>query len=149
MTIGTRVDSNLGVVTTKDTQGFSVEKDTKNRGFSPYRVDSITAITASSTLLFGHAGLCTISGAGVLTTVLPLASNSPGVEFFFRSLSANSHIVTASAETAGTRPILSQLSSSSGTKITFGATVGTSVLLKSDGLNWHVLSFSGSIPITV
>ncbi len=153
-TIKTRISTAQGVVSTNDANGIEIERNTGNRGFSPYRVDSVQAITGSVTLTAGHAGVVTLSGSSALTDVLPLASACPGAEFVFRSLSAHAHILTGSQETAGTRNIMCPLSSangptSSGNKFTFGAAVGNSVILKSDGLSFHVMSYSGSFTLGV
>lgn len=154
MTIGTRIDSTSGPVSTKDTNGLTVERNGSNKGFGPFQVDAVVAITANGTLTPANAGVNTISGSSALTEVLPLASACPGAEFVFRSLSAHAHILTGSQETAGTRNIVCAFSSSngstsSGNKFTFGATVGNSVILKSDGLSFHVTSFSGSFTLGV
>ncbi|TXH08170.1 MAG: hypothetical protein E6R04_11410 [Spirochaetes bacterium] len=153
-TIKTRIDTALGVVSTNNATGIQIERTTENRGFSPFKVDSTLAVTGSATLAAGHAGVTTLSGSGVLTQVLPLASACPGAEFVFRSLSAHAHVLTGSQETAGTRNIQCAFSSSngptaSGSKFTFGATVGNSVILKSDGLSFHVMSYSGSFTLGV
>lgn len=153
-TIKTRIDTAQGVVSTNNASGIQLERNTGNSGFTPFKVDSIQAITGSVTLTAGHAGVVTISGSSALTDVLPLASACPGAEFTFRSLSAHAHILTGSQETAGTRNIVCPLSSSngatsSGNKFTFGAAVGNSVILKSDGLSFHVLSYSGSFTLGV
>jgi hypothetical protein len=153
-TIKTRIDTARGVYSENNANGIQLERNTGNTGFTPFKVDSVQAITGSVTLTAGHAGVITISGSSALTDVLPLASACPGAEFTFRSLSAHAHILTGSQETAGTRNIMCALSSSngatsSGNKFTFGATVGNSVVLKSDGLTFHVLSYSGSFTLGV
>ena len=153
-TIKTRIDTAHGVVSTNNANGIQLERNTGNSGFTPFKVDSIQAITGSVTLTAGHAGVITLSGSSALTDVLPLASACPGAEFTFRSLSAHAHILTGSQETAGTRNIQCAFSSSngptsSGNKFTFGAAVGNSVVLKSDGLSFHVLSYSGSFTLGV
>jgi len=154
MTIGTRIDSTSGPNSTNNSEGFQVERNANNKGFSPFQVDNTVALTANGTLTAGNAGVNTISGSTALTEVLPLASACPGADFTFRSLSAHAHILTGSQETAGTRNIVCTLSTSngptsSGNKFTFGAVVGSSVVLKSDGLSFHVMSYSGSFTLGV
>lgn len=150
MTLGTRTDETSGLVTTNNSSGFSVARSTSNVGFGPYKVDSIHALTASSTLVAGDAGVNTISGSGVLTMIMPTVASAPGGEFIFRNLSAHAHILTGSQESTGTKSFLSIQSGSVGfgSKLTLSSSVGCSVVLKCDGLNYHVLSYSGSITIS-
>lgn len=113
-------------------------------------MDSIQALTASSTLVAGDAGVNTISGSSVITLVMPTVASTPGAEFIFRNLSAHVHVLTASQESLGTKSFLSIQSGSVGfgSKLTLSSSVGCSVVLKCDGLNYHVLSYSGSITIS-
>lgn len=155
MVLSTRIDSTQGPVTsTGDVGGLGVERNTQNRGFGPFKVDSTLAVTGSSTLLPGDAGIVTLSSGAAITEVLPLASACPGATFIFRSLSAQAHILTASQETGGTKNIVCPLSTSngatsSGNKFTFGSVVGNSVVMQSDGLSFHILSYSGSFTLGV
>lgn len=151
MSLGTRVDSNQGPVVSNNSAGFQVALDTNNRGYGPYSVDTVPAYTlAAVTLSAGNAGVSTLSGsAGVITVVMPLASTCPGAEFILRSLSLDAHVLTASQETAGTKAFVTQLGAAArGSKITFGALVGNSTIIKSDGVNFHLISFSGSASIS-
>ena len=148
MTVGVRIDSEKGPVTTKDSQGLTVGKDTANVGFSPWKVETVTALTGSTTLVAGNAGVLTVSGTAALTQSLPTAASCVGAELVIRSLSAHAHVVTGSQETAGTKAIILQISgATNGSRVTLPATVGSSVILKSDGVNFHVMSFSGSITV--
>lgn len=150
MTIGTRVDSTNGPVSTNNAQGFSVSRDSGNAGFGPFKVDSVNALTTSTTLGVDAAGVNTVSGSAALTQSMPLASDCPGATFVFRSLSAHAHVFTGSQETAGTK-VFSVMSGTangtgaSGSRLTFGTTVGTSVMMISDGKSFLVLGASGSV----
>lgn len=150
MTIGTRIDKTSGPVATNNSSGLSVERDSLNAGFGPFKVDAVQAITSATTLTNGDAGVNTVSGSGAVTNVMPLASACPGAMFVFRNGSASAHALTGSQETAGTKVFVSQFSGSnggSGSKLTLGAGVNQAVILFSDGVNFHVTSFSGSITI--
>lgn len=86
MTIGTRTDETSGIVSTNDSSGFSVARSTSNVGFSPYKVDSIQALTQSLTLTAGDAGVNTVSSSAALTFVMPTVASAPSAEFIFRNL---------------------------------------------------------------
>lgn len=150
MSLKTRIDSTVGVNTTNNDAGFSIEHSTSNFGFSPFKVDSTQALTTSQTLAAGNAGVLTISGSTVLTQSMPTAASCPNATFIFRSLSNHAHVLTGSQETGGRRVFVSQISASagSGSKLVLSGTVGGSVILQSDGLNFHVLSCSGSFVVT-
>jgi hypothetical protein len=153
MTVGTRTDSTKGVVTTDNSSGFSVERSTSNLGFAPYAVDSIYAVTSSTTLVAGDAGVITIAGGGALTEVMPTAASTAGATFIFRTTSAHAHILTGSQEANGTKVFVNRLTGSGvasdqqGSRLTLNAALGSSVILQSDGRLFHVLSFSGSFTI--
>lgn len=147
MTIGTRVDSTLGPVASNNGNGLTVERNASNAGFMPFKVDSVPAITGSSTMTLANAGVNTMSGTSALTLVLPLASDCPGAEFMFRSLSAHAHIITASQETAGVRNLYNVTASTNGSRATLPAVVGASIYLKSDGNTFFILAASGSLTI--
>lgn len=150
MSVGTRVDSTSGVVTTNNNSGFSIERSVSNYGFSPFKVDSVQALTGSTTLYAGNAGVLTISGSTVLTQSMPTAASCPGATFVFRNLSAHAHVLTGSQETAGTKAFVSSLADAEGkgSKLVLSGAVGGSVVLMSDGLYFHALSYSGSFAIS-
>lgn len=151
MSVGTRVDSTSGVVTTNNNSGFSIERSVSNYGFSPFKVDSVQALTGSTTLYAGNAGVLTISGSTVLTQSMPTAASCPGATFVFRNLSAHAHVLTGSQETAGTKAFVSALSGAvtgQGSKLVLSGAVGGSVVLMSDGLYFHALSYSGSFAVS-
>lgn len=139
MTIGTRISNATGVVQTNNTTGLSVEKNTTNVGFAPFKVDSVTAITASTTLVAGNAGVITLSGSTTaLTGTMPLASAAPGAFFTFRNLNASlGHQLTASAETGGTKPFTDGYTR--GAKLAIGSGVGGAVTFMCDGVNFLIL----------
>lgn len=150
MSVGTRVDSTSGVVTTNNNSGFSIERSVSNYGFSPFKVDSVQALTGSTTLYAGNAGVLTISGSTVLTQSMPTAASCPGATFVFRNLSAHAHVLTGSQETAGTKAFVSALADAEGqgSKLVLSGAVGGSVVLMSDGLYFHALSYSGSFAVS-
>lgn len=148
MSVGNRIDSTLGVVTTKDGQGTVIAKD-NNVGFGPYRVDSIGAIlsssTAANTLTANDAGVLTISGSAVTVVVMPLASACAGAEFIFRQVSNNAAVLTGSQETAGVK-VFADGMVLSGSKLTLSGTIGQSVGVKSNGLQYLVtMATSGAL----
>lgn len=152
MTIGARFTKLLGLQQVNNSTGFSVEKDTGNAGFGPFKVDTMTDFTASVTLGAGNAGVNTISGSGAVVLTMPTAASCPGATFIFRSKSASAHALTGALETAGTMVFYSPLSSSvgvtslgGGSKLTFGAFVGNSVSMVSDGVKFLVTSYSGTL----
>lgn len=154
MPLVTRVDSTSGPVTTNDAvaSGFSVERNSNNRGFAPFSVDAIVAITSGSTFDAAVCGLSTLSGATALTGVLPKASDVPGANLIFRNLCTNAMLLTSSQETAGSKVFVNQNSGSmtiqNSALLRLPGTVGASVVLMSDGVNFHVLSYSGSVTLT-
>lgn len=150
MAIKTRIDSTLGPVSSNDISGISIEANPNNRGFLPFAVDSVLAVTSGSTFDAGACGVNTLSASTVLTGVMPKASDVPGASLTFRNLSTNAVLLTGSQETAGTKVFISQFSGNlgNGAKCTLPGTVGASVLLQSDGLSFHVLSYSGSVVLS-
>lgn len=152
MALVSRIDSALGLVTTNDAvaSGFSVEKNPNNRGFAPFSVDAVVAITSGSTFDAAVCGVNTMSGATALTGVLPKASDVPGASLIFRNLCTNGMLLTSSQETAGSKVFVSQISGTVGNSalLRLPGTVGASVILKSDGFSFHLLSFSGSVTLT-
>jgi hypothetical protein len=151
MPLVTRVDSTLGLITTNDAvaSGFSAERNPNNRGFFPFSVDSVLAITSGSTFDAAVCGINTLSGATALTGVLPKASDVPGATLIFRNLCTNGMLLTSSQETAGSKVFVSQHSGNlgNGQKLTLPGVVGASAVLQSDGLNFHLVSYSGSVTL--
>ena len=145
-TVKTRINSAKGAVTTLNDTGVSIEANSANYGFSPYKVDSVNAITSTTTLVPGHAGLTTISSSTALTLTMPSASLAPGAMFTFRNLSAHAHALTGSQEVAGTLVFCD--ATNHGSKIALSNTVGRSVSLLCDGLSFMVLGSSGSYTIS-
>jgi hypothetical protein len=153
MALVSRIDSALGLVTTNDpvASGFSVEKNPNNRGFAPFSVDAIVAITSGSTFDAAVCGVNTMSGATALTGVLPKASDVPGSTLIFRNLCTNAMLLTSSQETAGSKVFVNQNSGSmtiqNSALLRLPGTVGASVILQSDGVNFHIMSYSGSVTL--
>lgn len=149
MTVSTRINSANGLVSTDGSTGVTVEKNASNRGFGPYPVDSVlSASTNNATLDVSNAGLTPISSsAGAITLVMPLASATAGAKFIFRTLSADAHILTGSAEAAGTRVFVDGQGTSAtaiGSRLTFPAVAGSTVILESDGAKYLIVAKSGS-----
>ena len=144
MAIKTRVDSTGAISTANDT-GFSVERNTANQGFMPFKVDAVPSIAASSTITAGDAGVNTISGSSATTVVMPLAAAAPGAMFTFRNAgnAGVQHVLTGSQEAAGTKVFTDGLTA--GSKIALSGAIGTSVALLCDGLSFIVIGHtSGS-----
>lgn len=111
---------------------------------------NVNSLTAASTLTTG--GVYTVSGNSAVTTVMPLASSTPGSMFVFRGLSNHAHVLTGSQETAGTMvfcgtPGLTG-AAGSGSSLSLSAVVGSSVVLVSDGKSFVLTGMSGSITIS-
>lgn len=149
MAIKTRIDTVLGPFSSNDVAGISFERHPNNRGFAPFAVDSVVAVTSGSTFDAGACGVNTLSASTALTGVMPKASDVPGATLIFRNLSTNAVQLTGSQETAGTKVFVTQLSGSSvGQRCVLPGTVGASVIFQSDGLNFHMLSYSGSVVLS-
>lgn len=143
MTVGTRIDSTIGVNTTNNGLGASIERSTSNYGFMPYRVDATRAMTATATLLAGDAGVLTLSGAtAALTGTLPTAASCAGALFIFRNLNlaAHGHRITSSQETAGDTVITD--GTTKGAALVMSGAIGVSVALLSDGVSFLVMAHS-------
>ena len=88
-------------------------------------------------------GVYTVSGAAVVTTVLPDAAVVPGGLFVFRSLSTQAHALTGSVVgnifTDGT---------AAGKNVALRNVVGSSVSLLSDGLSYCIVAKSGSLTVS-
>lgn len=142
MSVGTRLDSSRGPVVSNNSSGTSIEKNTSNVGFAPFKVDSVTAFSSATTLVAGNAGVSTISGSGgAVTLVMPLASACPGAMFTFRSLSPHAHALTGSQEAQGVQVFTNFAPPAFGSKLTLSGAVGASVTLISTGVNFMVLGF--------
>jgi len=113
-------------------------------------VSAAVALIAQSTASL--PGVYTIAGAGVSDVQMPLAADSLGGVFVFRSTSAQAHFLTGSGETAGTKVFVKgdQIAADvkNGSKLTLQGVVGASVMLISDGVNFMVLPGSGSVAIS-
>jgi len=138
MTIGTRI-KDTGVVSTNGAAGASIEKNSENYGFMPYKVDSITQLTGSATIPAGFAGVIALSAAVTpITGTLPLASTAPGAMYTFRNVNAVlPHRLTCSLETLGATPITDGYTK--GARLTIAAGAGGSVAMLCDGVNYLIL----------
>jgi|ETNvirnome_6_100_1030635.scaffolds.fasta_scaffold00624_8 hypothetical protein len=111
---------------------------------------TLQAKTAAATLT--EPGVYTVSGSAAMALTMPLASAVPGGIFTLRALSADAHHFTGSAETSGTRVFTQAVSGSevaeSGSDLAVAAGVGNSVTVYSDGVNFCILTSSGSLTIS-
>lgn len=150
MALNTRLDSTLGSITTNGITGISIEKNANNRGFAPFAVDGLVTVTSSSTFDAAICGVNTLSASTAITGTMPKASDVPGAMMIFRNLSTNAVQLTSSQETAGTKVFTTQASGAAGNgqKCNIPGVVGASVALVSDGVNFLVLSFSGSVTLS-
>ena len=110
-------------------------------------------LTGAKTLGNNDAGAYTISGSAAITVTLPAVSKVCGSELILRSLSAHAHLLTGSADDAGALVFSvtgsqSDLADANGSQMALPALVGSSVVLKSDGVNWLVLAHSGSLRVS-
>ena len=130
------------------TSGSGLEVNT-TVSFAALPTVSINAKTAAGSL--AAPGVYTVSGSGgALTFTMPLASTVPGGIFVVRDLSGHAHVLTGSLETGGTKVFAGMAGATpanSGAKLTFPATVGTSVALISDGKSFLVSAASGSFTL--
>lgn len=142
--VGTRVSNAKGVNTSKNSSGLSAERDSQNKGFYPWQVDSTQTFTSNTTLVAGDAGVNIISAsnASLLTMSLPSASACPGAMFLFVAGNAAGHVLTGSHSNAFV------LTGTFGTKLTFGSTTNSSVALQSNGVSFMVLNWSVACNVT-
>ena len=136
MSVSTLIDSAKGVVSTNNASGITLGNDSNNSGFGPFTTGIVRAITSLVTLSAGDAGVLTISGSSAVTAVMPDPTTCAGAEFTVRSLSASAHVLSGSG-------VAFANSGSTGAKLTLAASVGASVAVKSDGLQFLVLGSRG------
>ncbi len=155
MTVGTRIDNTIGAVTTNAAAGITVERNAGNKGYAPFPVDSTPTVVTSSTLDASNCGLTVLSGTtGVIAITMPLASTVAGATFVFRSTSADAHTLSGSQEASGIK-VFDMASGSngslaagvSGSKLTFPAIPGATVVLVSTGVSFMVLRVSGTMTV--
>ncbi len=146
MAIRTRIDSTTGTVSTKDLSGALIGRDASNKGMLPFPDDSVLTSSATAALSAVNCGLNVVSSSGVVTLTMPGADSVAGGLLAFRVGSAHAHILTASLAPIGTTPFTD--GTQKGSKVTLLATVGTSAVFMSDGLNFLVMGRSGSVAIS-
>jgi len=128
--------------------GTGVVFEGESVSFAATPFSPVQAISANATVT--SPGVYTIAGS-TTAVVLPTAASFPGSTFVFRSASASAHFLTGSAETAGTAVFVGQAGATPagvGSKLTFAATSGTSVVLVSDGIRFCVTAGSGSVTLS-
>lgn len=156
MTVGTRIDNTVGTVTSNTAVGITVERNAANKGFAPYPADSVLTVTTSVTLDASSCGLTVLSGtAGALTLVMPSAAVTAGATFIFRSTSADAHILTGSQEAQGvkvfdfaTGSMGASPAAISGSRVTFPAIPGATLIMVSTGQSFMVTRVSGVMSIS-
>ena len=127
----TTISNEKGIFTEKDGNGLTVDDAIT---FKSTPKGTVQAKTDTATLV--EPGVYTIAAGGIKLLTLPLASAVPGGLFIIRAASAHAHVVTASAETAGTQafilsgtaPVVYQSS-----RVELTGAVGNSVSFVSDG----------------
>ena len=96
----------------------------------------------------------TSSTGGAKTITLPSVTAFPGANFVFRTTSVDAHILTgSSADQKAVFTGLTQLAAGTaaaklGSKLTFAAVAGTSVVLVSDGSQYCITGGSGSFVLS-
>ena len=158
MAVKTSIGS-TGVVQS-DGSGLEVIADTSNVGVSPYRLP-VNALSANTTLSVPGAYTITSSTGGAKTVTLPLAANSAGGIFVFRSLSNDTHVITCSQETAGVKALcamtgsgyanqgtIQSLSGSGFNMLASTSGAGVSAVFICDGANFCLIGGSGSFTFT-
>jgi hypothetical protein len=117
--------------------------------FSPVQEISATgAVTAPGVYTI------TSSTGGAKTVTLPSVSAFPGANFVFRVNSVDAHILTgSSADQKAVFTGLVQVAAGTaaakvGSKLTFAAVAGTSVVLVSDGSQYCITGGSGSFALS-
>jgi len=143
-------------VTINDSQGLvqssgsGVEFNSSVSISSPVSMTSLPTTTVSAKTVaetIVSPGAYTLSGAGALTMIMPLASSVPGGTFVFRTASAHAHILTGSQEANGTKVFAGQAGATpdtQGSRLTLSAVQGSSVALISDGASFLLMAASGS-----
>jgi hypothetical protein len=142
MSVKTTINSSQGVVTVNNAEGVILEQNPNNTGFAPYAMSISRVITSNSTLTAADAGLLTISGstATALTASMD-PTNCIGAEFTFRNLSTHFHLLSGSGNVFANN-------TSVGAQLALSNSVGSSVVLKSDGVAFIVLGNRGAVTIT-
>lgn len=147
---GVRINQ-LGAVTEGTREGTQIDAHVSSSGFMPFKAQSTWAHTTASVATAqggfpARAGMSTISSSVAETISLPAASSNAGAIFAFRLTSNHQHVITASAETGGTRGIVAKDGVLSGSALTFTAgAVNNGATLLCDGARFHLIAGSGSI----
>jgi len=129
--------------------GSGVDFQTDSLSFNAMPFSPVQSIAAAATVT--SPGVYTIAGGSPTAVVMPLAASHPGATFVFRSASAQAHFLTGSAEVAGVPVFAGQqgaIPAGVGSKLTFAASTGTSVVIVSDGIRFCISAGSGSITLT-
>ena len=94
------------------------------------------------------------SGGGGETITLPSVTAFPGANFVFRCATADAHILTGSSAdqkavfTGLTQVAAGTAAAKVGSKLSFAAVLGTSVVLVSDGTQYCITGGSGSFTLS-
>lgn len=140
---------NGDVIIVPGTGGADVGTDS---GFMPF---GSTAKTKSADFTFAEGGLYVLSNSsGIgLTGTLPAASSNPGVRYMVVCNNADTHLVTASNDTAGDDPLANYAGSDitregglggvdAGEALEFGGDTASVVIIESTSANWQIVSVS-------
>lgn len=145
---GTRINEK-GAIAESTRQGTQIDSHVSSSGFAPFKVQTTYTHTLSSTASAGFdavPGVNLVSGNFANVVRLPLAANSAGAMVMVRQTSNHLHVVTASRETGGSRPIVAKDGVLSGSAFTFSAgAVGNAAGFWCDGVRWHLTAGSGSV----
>ena len=133
-----------GLVTQRlGNSGVEIPDNDNNAGFGPNQVVPVDIATAQ-TLVGGGIYVLSASGEGVSPLVMPTAASSIGTVFIFRNGgTVQTHTITGSQESAGTK-VFSD-GTDNGSNLQLATVLGSSVALVSDGINFMVLSNSGTL----
>lgn len=146
---GTRINEK-GPVAEANRSGTQIDSHVSSSGFMPFPVQQTYTHVLSST---GSGGFCAvpgvniISGAFVNTVQMPALSVGAGAMFTFRAASNHQHVLTCSADAAGTLGFVGSDGVTSGSRFTMNqGTVGTAAVFIGDGRRWwFVTGHTGSV----
>lgn len=113
--------------------------------FETTPITPVQAQTANVSLTAPGAYTFSGSTAVPLTGTMPLAADVPGGIFVFRYASADTHVLTGSAEAAGTKVFKATNAAFAGSKIALAGDIGSSATLVSDGKSFIVFANTGSL----
>ena len=151
-TVGTKISSSVGVNQIRDSEGTVIERNVNNEGFMPFKVNASKTVTANTTLTAGDAGLIVINSSTAVTITLPSASSCPGALFAIRSSNAVAHVIQVATGDTGKITVAYTATgsndSNAGSTLTLANVVGAAVVLLSDGVNFHAVSWREALTLS-